>query len=401
MDATRGEAVLDGVRVLDLTSVIMGPYATQVMGDLGADVIKVETGRGDTNRFMGGGPHPELSGIALNINRNKRAVSLDLKHPEGMSAFLKILDTCDVFVTNLRPGPLRRLGLAYEDLRAGRERLVYCQAQGFRAGTAEEDRPAYDDIIQAATGLPRLSEATVGTTSFMPSIIADKVAGQTIVQAVLAALLHRERTGRGQRVEVPMFDAVLSFALIEHLSRAAVPGQLAGYSRIMTTTRGPHRTLDGYVAMMPYTDEHWRRLFAAVGREALLDEPWFADHSSRLLNAEQVYAKLGEIISERTTSEWLDLCRAEGIPSNPVPSLDEILDDPDLHRGMVSERAHPVAGPYREVSPNMILDETPLTVRRPAPRRGEHTVEVLGEVGYQPLEVEALIEAGAAEVAAE
>ena len=239
---TDAAGALDGVRVLDLTSVIMGPYATQLLGDLGADVIKVETGRGDTNRFMGGGPHPEMSGIALNINRNKRAVTLDVKHPDGLAAFLRILDTCDVFVTNLRPGPLGRLRLSYADLAPTRPRLVYCQAQGFRTGTADEDRPAYDDVIQAATGLARLSNATVGATTFLPALIGDKVAGQTIVSAILAALLHRERTGRGQRVEVPMFDAVLAFNLVEHLSRAAIEGEPSGYSRILTTTRGPHRT---------------------------------------------------------------------------------------------------------------------------------------------------------------
>lgn len=387
---------LDGVRVLDLTTVVMGPYATQVLGDMGADVIKVETGRGDTNRFMGGGPHPELSGIALNVNRNKRAVSLDLKHPDGMAALRRLLATCDVFVTNLRPAPLRRLGLAYDDVAADHPRLVYCQAQGFRTGSGEEDRPAYDDIVQAAAGLARLSEATAGTTTFLPSIVADKVAGQTIVQAVLAALFHRERTGQGQRVEVPMFDAVLAFNLVEHLSRAAVPGGPAGYSRIMTRTRGPHPTRDGYVAMMPYTDEHWRRLFAAVGREELLAEPWFADLNRRLLEAERVYAELQKIVAERTTAEWLELCEREGIPANPVPSLDDIVDDPELHRGMLTDAEHPVVGAYRSVGPAMIMDATPLTVRRPAPLRSEHTAEVLAEVGFTADDIERLVASGAA-----
>lgn len=390
--------VLAGIRVLDLTSVIMAPYATQLLGDMGADVIKIETGRGDTNRFMGGGPHPELSGIALNINRNKRAVSLDLKSGDGHAAFLRILDTCDVFVTNLRPGPLARLGLSYADVAPDRPSLVFCQAQGFRSDGDEADRPAYDDIIQAATGMPVLNERTVGATVFLPSVIADKIAGQTILGAVLAALLHRERTGRGQRVEVPMFDAVLAFNLVEHLSRAAVPGEPAGYSRIMTTTRGPHRTADGYVAMMPYNDGHWHRLFAAVGREELLDEPWFADHSTRLLEAERVYAELGAIIRQRTTAEWLAFCEAEDIPANAVPELDEILDDPALHRGMVTIAEHPVVGPHRMIGPPMILDDAPLTVRRPAPLRSEHTAEVLAEVGYDDAAIAAMIESGAASV---
>lgn len=397
---TDAAGALDGVRVLDLTSVIMGPYATQLLGDLGADVIKIETGRGDTNRFMGGGPHPEMSGIALNINRNKRAVTLDMKHPDGMAAFLRILDTCDVFVTNLRPGPLGRLRLTYADLASTRPRLVYCQAQGFRTGTADEDRPAYDDVIQAATGLARLSNATVGATTFLPALIGDKVAGQTIVSAILAALLHRERTERGQRVEVPMFDAVLAFNLVEHLSRAAIEGEPSGYSRILTTTRGPHRTRDGHVALLPYTDEHWRRLFAAVGREQLLDEPWFADIAARSVNAEVVYANLGAIVAERTTAEWLELCEREGIPANAVPDIDEILDDNNLNRGTVTVEQHPVVGPYRVVGPSMIMDGSPLRVRRHAPMRSEHTAEVLAEVGYDADAIAALVAAGAAHVRA-
>jgi crotonobetainyl-CoA:carnitine CoA-transferase CaiB-like acyl-CoA transferase len=392
--------VLDGVRVLDLTSVVMGPYATQVLGDLGADVIKVETEGGDPNRLMGGGPHPEFSGVALNINRNKRSVSLDLKHPDGMAVFLRILDTCDVLVTNLRPGPLARLGLNYDEVASTRPRLVFCQAQGFRTGSEEEDRPAYDDIVQAAAGLPRLNEATAGLTVFFPSIIADKIAGQAIVTAVLAALLHRERTGRGQRVEVPMFDVVLAFNLVEHLSRAAIPGEPSGYSRIMTRTRGPHRTRDGYIAMMPYTTEQWRRLFAAVGREELLEQPWFADHAQRLLQAERVYGELAAIVAERSTDEWLKLCYDEGIPANPVPSVDEILEDPALHRGMVEMAEHPVVGTYRSVRPGLVLDDAPMSVRRPAPRRGEHTAEVLAEVGYDQAAVSQLAESGAVQVAA-
>lgn len=390
------QGALQGFRVLELSSVIMGPYGSQILGDLGAEVIKVETDEGDSNRDMGGGPHKELGGIALNINRNKRAVSLDLKAAAGREAFLRILDTCDVLVTNIRPGPLARLKLSYEDVGPDRPRLVFCQAQGFRSGTAEENRPAYDDIIQAAAGLPRLTELTTGKTAFLPALIADKVAGQTIVQAVLAALLYRERTGRGQRIEVPMFNAVFAFTLVEHLSRAAVPGEPAGYSRIMTTTRGPHRTLDGYIAMMPYTDAHWHRLFAAVGREELLNEPWFGDRATRLIHAQRVYAELAAIVAERTTGEWLELCEREGIPANPVPSLDEILADESLHRGMISVAEHPVIGSYRVVGPGMIFDETPISVRRPAPRRSEHTAEVLAEVGYTAEEISALTAAGVA-----
>lgn len=397
-DGAPTPGVLTGIRVLDLSTVIMGPYATQVLGDLGAEVIKVESGRGDTNRFMGGGPHPELSGIALNINRNKRALSVDLKNPEGMRTFRRLLSSCDVFVTNLRAGPLARLGLTYDDVSEDHPQLIYCQAAGFATGSPEEDRPAYDDIIQAAAGLPPLSERTVGKTVFFPSIVADKLSGQTIVSAVLAALLHRERTGAGQRVEVPMFDAVLAFNLVEHLSRAAVAGGESGYSRIMTTTRGPHQTSDGYVALMPYTDAHWRSLFEVVGCEHLLDEPWFADHSSRLLNAERVYAELGTIVRQRSTDEWLEICDTHGIPANPVPTIDEIVEDPKLHRGMITDVDHPVIGTYRQIGPSFRMAETPLSVRRHAPLLAEHTAEVLEEIGYSRDDIAELVRSGAVAV---
>src|SRR4051812_20707038 len=265
LDSPSGAGPLDGVRVLDLTTVVMGPFATQVLGDLGADVIKVETGEGDSSRGMGGGPHPELSGTALNLHRNKRSISLDLKNDTGRAVFLQLLDTSDVFVTNLRPGPLQRLGLSYDDVAPSRPRLVYCQAHGYRSDSPAGDHPAYDDVIQALSGFPRLNETALGITFFVPSVIGDKVAGLTIVYSVLAALFHLQRTGEGQRVEIPMFDIVLAFNLVEHLSRAAVAGEPAGYSRVLTSHRGPHKTRDGYVAMLPYTDRQWSALFAAVG----------------------------------------------------------------------------------------------------------------------------------------
>jgi crotonobetainyl-CoA:carnitine CoA-transferase CaiB-like acyl-CoA transferase len=396
MTATgQGPGPLDGIRVLDLTTVVMGPYATQSLGDLGADVIKVETAGGDSSRSMGGGPHPELSGVALNLHRNKRSISLDLKHAHGKEVFLDLLDTSDVFVTNLRPEPIRRLGLAYEHVAPTRPRLIYCQAHGFRSDTSAADAPAYDDIIQALTGLPRLNEAALGITFFVPSTIGDKVAALTIVQSVLAALFHRERTGQGQRVEVPMFDAMLAFNLVEHLSRAAVAGQPAGYNRMLTSHRGPHRTSDGYVAMMPYTDKHWRALFAAVGREELLDEPWFADHAARITNAHDVYGALAAIVRERTTDEWLKLCLAIGVPASPVPSIDEIVEDPALHMGAITEADHPVIGPYRQIEPAARFSRSPQSVRRPAPMLAEHTREILDELGYDAAAVDRLIEEGA------
>lgn len=394
--AAQGNAmVLEGVRVLDLTTVVMGPYATQILGDLGADVVKVEDARGDTNRFMGTGPHPKLSGVSLNLNRNKRGISVDLKTDTGRQAVLRLLDTCDVLVTNLRPGPLERLGLDYESLRESHPRLVFCQAHGFASGTSEENRPAYDDIIQAAAGLPTLTERTTGKLAFVPTIIGDKVSGLTMVNGILAALLHRERTGRGQRVEVPMFEALLSFVLVEHLAEATIRGGDATYTRITTATRGPHKTKDGYIAILPYTNTQWTSLFKAAGKEDLLTQPWFTDPTQRTTRAEEVYGVLASVVAERTTKEWLELCDENDIPANVVPTIDEIVSDEELHRGMITTAQHPLIGEYRVVGPSIRFSETPMTVRRHAPMVGEHTREVLTELGYNEVQIEAMLAAGA------
>jgi crotonobetainyl-CoA:carnitine CoA-transferase CaiB-like acyl-CoA transferase len=392
---------LAGIRVLELATVIMGPYAGQLLGDLGADVIKVEHGALDSSRVMGGGPDPELSGIALNLHRNKRSVSLDLKSSKGRDVFLRLLSTCDVMITNIRPSALARLGLTYGDLAESMPHLVYCQSQGFAVGSDDEDRPAYDDIIQAMTGLPWLNQEVLGQTAFVPTLIGDKVVGLTIVYGVLAALVHRERTGEGQRVEVPMFDAVLSFNLVEHLSRATIPGGLAGYSRIMSSGRGPHRTLDGYVAIMPYTDANWTALCGAVDRLDILDRPWFANHASRLAEADRVFGDLAEIVAGRTTSEWLEICARHDIPASAVPSLDDVVNDPDAHRGVLVDATHPLVGDYRQIRPAVTMSKTPGSVRRSAPLVGENTVEILGELGYTDEDIASLVAGGAAGVTRE
>jgi crotonobetainyl-CoA:carnitine CoA-transferase CaiB-like acyl-CoA transferase len=383
---------LAGVRVVELSTVIMAPLACQLLGDLGADVIKVESDKGDFSRVMGGGPHPQLSGVALNLHRNKRSVQLDLTHPDAAAVMARLLDTADILITNFRPRALRKLGLDYESVSATRPGLVYCEAHGFSLESGEADSPAYDDIMQAATGLPALSEAATGSVNYLPTVVADKVAGLTIAYAVLAALRHGERTGQGQRVEVPMFDAVLAFNLVEHLSQAAVPGGRPGYNRLLNRFRRPHRTKDGYVAMLPYSDQSWSDLYNAVGHGHELAEPHF---QNRLQHLDKAYESLGRIMLEKTTAEWLELARRLGIPAGPVPSVAELVDDPARHRGVLRENDHPVAGRYRQISPAARFSRTPASVRRPAPLIGQDTVSVLEELGLSGQEVESLVQAGA------
>jgi crotonobetainyl-CoA:carnitine CoA-transferase CaiB-like acyl-CoA transferase len=384
---------LAGIRVIELATVIMAPFACQVLGDLGADVIKVEAPGGDHSRVMGGGPHPQLSGTALNLHRNKRSVQLDLRQPAGRATLLRLLDTADVFVTNFRPKALKKLDLGYQTVAADRPCLVYCEAHGFSLESGDADLPSYDDIVQAATGLPALTQAATETVSYLPTIIGDKVAGLTIAYAVLAALIHRMNSGEGQRVEVPMFDAVLGFNLVEHLSQAAVPGGKAGYNRILNPFRRPHKTKDGYVAMLPYSDKSWSDLYHAVGHEHELSDPWF---QQRLQNPRPVYASLGKILATRTTAEWLDLAEELGIPAGPVPSLDDIINDPAQHRGVLSEHEHPAAGRYRQITPPTRFGRSPAGIRRHAPLLGQDTLEVLREIGIPEEEISQLTASGAA-----
>ena len=381
---------LAGVRVLDLTSVVMGPLGTQILGDLGADVITVESARGDTNRVMGPGPHPQLSGVSLNLLRNKRNIALDLKHPDGRAALLRLAATCDVVVTNLRPGPLQRLGFAYDDVVAVRPDVVYCQAHGFASDTDRADEPAYDDIMQAASGAADAMARVLGTPRLLPTIFADKVCGLTIVYAVTAALFHRERTGEGQHIEIPMLETTKAFMLVEHGAGAvARPSQSgAGYPRILTPYRRPQQTADGWVNMLPYSQENWEVLFRSAGRDDLLGDERMATGRARILNSDFLYQVLMDIVITRTTDEWVAFCRQHHIPCTPVATLDELVDE-------LPEDEHPVVGTYKVVPPPVRFSQTPASVHRHAPLVGEHTREVLAEVGLSDEEIDGLRESGA------
>ncbi len=367
---------LDGIRVVDLTSIVMGPLATQILGDLGADVITVEDPRGTLSRVMTAGPHPQLSGVALNLLRNKRSVVLDLKTEDGRDDFLALVSTADMVITNLRPATLARLRLTYEDLIVVRPDLVYCQAQGYPSDSPEADAPAYDDVIQAGCGLPDAFRRSGADPQFVPTLMADKVCGLTITYAVLAAMLHRQRTGEGQRIEVPMIDVMTAFMLVEHAGAATArpPQGPPGYSRILSPERRPQRTSDGWISVLPYTRDNFADLFRAGGRPDLTDDPRIRSARSRIEHADALYRDVAVILSERTTSEWLEFCAASGVPASAIPTLDELVDHLD-------EDVHPVAGRYK-VTPQPVRFSSPSgpTVRRAAALSGEHTDEVRAEV---------------------
>ena len=384
---------LHGVRVLDLTSVVMGPMATQILGDLGADVITIEAAKGETNRVMGMGPHPQLSGVSLNLLRNKRNVALDLKSRDGRAAVLAIAATCDVFVTNLRPAPLARLGLGYDDVRAVREDVVFCQAAGFASDSVRADDPAYDDIVQAASGAAdviRRASADGDSPALFPTILADKVSGLTLTYAILAALFDRERSGRGQFVEVPMVDAVQAFLLVEHGAGAIArpPQQEAGYHRILTPHRRPQRSSDGWIQVFPYTQAHYDALFAASGRDDLVGDERLSTTRARAANSELLYGTLESIIADRTTGEWLAFCAEHAIPAAAMADLDDLV-------ATLPDAEHPIAGTYKTVPPPVRFSRSASSVRRPAPLVGEHNREVLREVGLDDAAIDALEASGA------
>ncbi len=367
---------LHGVRVLDLSSIVMGPLATQILGDLGADVITVEDPKGTLIRVMTPGPVSQLSGIALNLLRNKRNIVLDLKDPADRERVLDIAATVDIVITNLRPGTLRRLRLSYEDVVAVRPDIVYCQAQGYPTDSPQADAPAYDDVIQAGSGIPDTFRRQGGDPVLVPTLVADKVSGLTIAYAVLAAYIHRQRTGEGQRVEVPMIDVLTAFTLVEHAGAAtAVPPQgPPGYPRILNAERQPQRTADGWINVLAYTRENYEDLFREGGRPELAEDERITSARARIANADSLYREVAEILTQRTTGEWLVFCNEAGIPASGIPTLEELID-------ALPEDDHPLAGRYKVIpQPVRFSSFDGPTVRRPASLSGQDAAEVLAEV---------------------
>ena len=388
---------LAGMRVVDLTTILLGPVATQMLGDLGADVIKVESPVGDAVR--GAGPPPVEDGmgaIFLTNNRNKRGIVLDLKDPRGLEAMMRLMESADAFVHNMRPQAIDRLGLDYPAVSARNASIVYCGAWGFRRSGPYGHKPAYDDMIQAVSGLAAL-QAVDGEPRYVTSVVADKVTGLHVAVAVLAALLHRARTGEGQCIEVPMFETLVAFNMFEHLYGKAYepPRGSMGYPRALSPGRRPYRTRDGWIGALPYTDRQWAALFEVANRPDLSEDPRFATLPSRLAHIDEVYAMLGELLAERTTAQWLEALDAANIPSMPVNQPDDLVDDPHLAAtGFWQSVDHPDLGTLRFPDIAARFSKTPGAIRRAPPKLGEHGVEILTGIGYGSEEIDALVEAG-------
>ena len=393
---------LAGLRILDLTTVQMGPWCTRILADLGAEVIKVEAPEGDSSRYTGGGArHRGMGGSFQHNTRGKRSIALDLKRPEAREAILRLARRADGFASNIRPAALERLGLGYEAVRDANPGIVYLSMVGYGSGGRYAGRPAYDDLIQAASGIPMLLARSTGEPRFIPMAAIDRIVGSAAANAMLAGLLARARQGVGQRIEVPMFETMAQFVLCEHMQGATFdpPTGPAGYPRTLSRARRPYTTRDGAViAVLPYNDGQWRRFFEAVGKGAMLrEDPRFADIAARTANIDALYDMVGEEVAQRPLAEWLDLLPRIDVPHMVPHTLETLLDDPHLaDRGFFRFVEHPSEGRLRTMREPSTWSATPPPEDGFAPRLGQHTREVLGEAGYAASEIEAMIAGGAA-----
>jgi crotonobetainyl-CoA:carnitine CoA-transferase CaiB-like acyl-CoA transferase len=390
---------LSGLRILDLTSVVAGPLATQTLADMGADVIKIESPDGDTTRYTGPARSPDMAALFMGLNRGKRSLVLDLKKTAAADALWRLIESADVFVHSMRPQKVERLGFAHETVCAHNPRIVYAAIHGYRSGGPYSGQPAYDDVIQGQSGVAALMAEVAGAPRYAPTILADKTTALALVGAVSAALFARERTGRGQFVEVPMFESMVSFVLAEHLfGHCFVPskGKL-GYTRVTGSWRRPYRTKDGYLCMMAYTEQHWRKFWAMVGKPETCDDPRFDSIATRSENIVALYELAGACFAEKTTAEWLALLRDLEIPAARMSNLDDLVADPQLAAsGFFKHAAHPSEGEIRYTDMPVRFGDGGATNERLQPRLGEHSMEVLREAGLSETEIDALIVTGAA-----
>jgi len=393
-------APLEGVKIVDLSNMLMAPYATQILGDMGADVIKVEAPEGDPVRGIGPLRHPGMGAIFINCNRSKRSIVLDLKNPAGLAAVIDLLKQADVLVTNLRPQSMARLGLGYEAVSKINPRIIYTGLFGYGQSGPYAAKPAFDDLIQGAVAVPWLSHmADGGEPRYAPTAIVDRGVALWAVGQITAALFHRGRTGQGQRIDVPMFEMMASFVLGDHLAGHTFdpPISALGYPRMLNPDRRPYRTKDTYVCVMIYTDRHWRAFFKALGREDEFDrDPRYGSMTSRTENIVALYRELSDLLLTRTTAEWLELLNRADIPAMPLNSPDALVADAHLEAtGFFTFVEHPSEGRLRQIAFPSTWSATQPQCSRPVPRLGEHSVEVLREIGYSEERIDALLRSGA------
>jgi crotonobetainyl-CoA:carnitine CoA-transferase CaiB-like acyl-CoA transferase len=388
---------LDGLRVIDMTGLGMGPLAGQVLGDHGADVIKVEAPSGDVFRHVLPQGGPGMSHAFLQFNRNKRSLAIDLKSAAGAAAFRRLVPTADIVLSNLRPAAMRSLGLDFEALRALKPDIIFCACYGYSERGPYAGRPAADDTIQAMSGLTELQRRAYGTPQLVASVVADKAVGLSVVNAVLSAIIHRMKTGQGQAIEVPMFETMVAFVMPEHLAGRSFepPRGEMGYSRIVNPERKPFATRDGHLCVLPYTTEQWRRFFRLIGRDDLGQDAALADPVERSRRIRELYAIIDQVMPQRTTAEWIELLIEHDILFGKVNTPEELLTDPHLAAlDMFPLVEHDTLGTLRLLGFPASYSASPPSLRRLAPRLGQHSREVLAELGYSSDAIEAMAGAG-------
>jgi crotonobetainyl-CoA:carnitine CoA-transferase CaiB-like acyl-CoA transferase len=389
---------LQGIKVVDMTTVLMGPYATQTLGDYGADVIKIESLDGDVTRQIGPTRHPGMGPVFLNANRSKRSICLDLKKDAGRAVVLRLVADADVLVYNVRPQAMQRLRLGYEDVAAVNPRLIYAGVFGFGQDGPYAAKAAYDDLIQGGSALAHLmARGGDGTPRYVPNALVDRIVGLNAVGAILASLVHRDRTGVGQRVDIPMFETMAGFVMGDHLGGLTYepPLDQGGYARHLSPDRRPYKTSDGYICVIVYNDKQWDKFLTATGRDDLRSDPRFATFAGRAVNIDHVYAELARIIALRSTAEWIKLLDEADVPALPMHDLVSILSDPHLvATEFFPTVEHPSEGKIRSMRTAATWSETPAEPTRLAPRLGEQSEDVLREAGYSPDEIAQLIKDG-------
>jgi crotonobetainyl-CoA:carnitine CoA-transferase CaiB-like acyl-CoA transferase len=389
---------LQGIKVIDMTTVLMGPFATQTLGDYGADIIKVESLDGDVTRLIGPTRHPGMGPVFLNTNRGKRSICLDLKKTAGRDAVLRLAETADVLIYNVRPQAMARLDLGYEAVAARNPRLIYAGVFGFGQDGPYAAKPAYDDLIQGATALPALmAQTSDGIPRYVPNALVDRIVGLTAVGAICASLVHRDRTGKGQRVDIPMFETMAGFVMGDHMGGLTYepPLDKGGYARHLARDRRPYKTSDGYICVIVYNDKQWENFFNATGRDDLRQNPKFSTFAGRAVNIDTVYGELARIFTTRTTAEWTELLTKADVPVMPMHDLESILHDPHLEAtGFFPVVQHPTEGPIRNMKVSAKWSDTPAETVRLAPRLNEQGEEILREAGFSADEIAAMVSDG-------